>query len=164
MDPEQIPLRDLHLPQAVGWWPLAPGWWILIAFAFAGLLYLAYKQFLKWRWNAARRIALSELARLRREYQQGADALALAKELSELLRRSMLAYAPRAEVAGLTGDRWLEWLDRGLEERPFTEGPGRKIESLPYVRPESVDNEADCAGMIEAVRKRLKTPLAEDLA
>ena len=31
MDPTQIPLRDLHLPDAIGWWPLAPGWWIVIA-------------------------------------------------------------------------------------------------------------------------------------
>ena len=30
MDPEQIPLRDLHLPEAIGLWPLAPGWWVTI--------------------------------------------------------------------------------------------------------------------------------------
>ena len=23
-------LRDLHLPDALGWWPLAPGWWVVI--------------------------------------------------------------------------------------------------------------------------------------
>ena len=31
MDPQQIPLRDLHLPDAISWWPLAPGWWLAIA-------------------------------------------------------------------------------------------------------------------------------------
>jgi hypothetical protein len=162
MDPEQIPLRDLHLPDVVGWWPLAPGWWMVIAMVAAGLGYLAYKQLLKWRWNAARRLALSELARVRREFEKGTDALTLAKELSELLRRAMLAYAPRAEVAGLTGDRWLEWLDQGLEQRPFTEGPGKTIEKLPYLRPESVAENADVAGLLEAVQLRLKTPLARD--
>ncbi|MGH8222486.1 MAG: DUF4381 family protein, partial [Woeseiaceae bacterium] len=40
MDPQQIPLRDLHLPEAVGWWPPAPGWWLLIALAVAALLWL----------------------------------------------------------------------------------------------------------------------------
>jgi hypothetical protein len=161
MDPDLLPLRDIHLPESVGWWPIAPGWWVLIALAFAGLLYLLYRQYLKWRWNAARRVALSELARIRREYEQGADALALSKALTELLRRSMLAYAPRGEMAGLTGDRWLQWLDRGLEDRPFTEGSGRNIESLPYRRPDSVTVDQDLSGLIDAVQRRLKTPLPE---
>lgn len=159
MDPEQLPLRDLHLPEAVGWWPLAPGWWMLVALAVAGLGYLLYKQFEKWRWNAARRLALRELHRVRAEFEKGADALTLGKELSELVRRGMLAYAPRAEVAGLTGDRWLEWLDQGLDDKPFTQGPGRNLESLPYQRPESVANEVDVAALIDAVHMRLKTPL-----
>ena len=161
MDPEQIPLRDLHLPEAVGLWPLAPGWWVLIALAVAGLGYLLYQQFLKWRWNAARRVALSELNRVRAEFEKGADALSLSKELSELVRRSMLAYAPRADVAGLTGDRWLQWLYQGLEDKPFTQGPGKNLESLPYQRPEKIADEVDVSGLIDAVHKRLKTPLAE---
>lgn len=164
MDPEQIPLRDLHLPDAVGWWPPAPGWWLLFALALAGLLYLMYRQVLKWRRNAARRIALAELGRLRHEYEQGTDALTLARALSELLRRSMLAYAPRSEVAGLTGNSWLEWLDQGLDDRPFSEGAGKSLESLPYRSPQSVGEDADLSGLIEAVKKRLMTPLAEDVA
>ncbi len=161
MDPEQIPLRDLHLPEAIGLWPLAPGWWFLIALAVAGLGYLLYKQFLKWRWNAARRLALRELSRVRSEFEAGADALALGKQLSELVRRSMLAYAPRGEVAGLTSDNWLAWLDRGLDGNPFTKGPGKSLESLPYLRPENVADEVDISGLLEVVQERLKTPLPE---
>jgi hypothetical protein len=161
MDPDQLPLRDIHMPEIVGWWPLAPGWWLLIALAAAGLCYALYRQYLKWRWNAARRAALAELSRIRRDYEQGSDALTLAKSLSELLRRSMLAYAPRGEIAGLTGDQWLQWLDRGLDDRPFTAGSGRDIESLPYRKPESIGEDADIAGLIEVVQKRLKTPLPE---
>lgn len=164
MDPEQLPLRDLHLPEAIGLWPLAPGWWVLIVLAIAGLVYLLYKRILRWRWNAARRLALRELARVRREYEHGADAIALGKELSELVRRSMLAYAPRGEVAGLTGDSWLRWLDRGLEDAPFTAGAGRNLETLPYQRPEKVQDEVDIAALIDAVQQRLKTPLPEGLS
>lgn len=163
MDPEQIPLRDLHLPEAIGLWPLAPGWWVLIGLAVAGLVYLLYRRVQRWRWNAARRHALREFARLQREYEQGADPTILGKELSELVRRSMLAYAPRGEVAGLTGDAWLQWLDRGLENAPFTAGPGKSLESLPYQRPEKVQDEANIAGLLDAVRQRLKTPLPEGI-
>lgn len=159
MDPEQIPLRDLHLPEAIGWWPLAPGWWILIALAVSGLLYLLYRGWCRWRFNLPRRIALRELKKLRSEYRHGADTISLSKQLSQLLRRAMLAYASRDEVAGLTGQSWLEWLDRGLEGQPFTAGPGRRIGSLPYLRADSKDAETDIAAMIDAVRLRLKTPL-----
>ena len=160
MDPEQIPLRDIHLPEAVGWWPLAPGWWFLIALAVAGLCYLLYLQFLKWRGNRARRVALAELTRIQASYRGGAETLPVAIALSELLRRGMLAYAPRAEVAGLAGESWLGWLDRGLEDQPFTKGPGRSLEDLPYRHPDSV-RDSDVGALFDVVRLRLRTPLPE---
>lgn len=159
MDPEQIPLRDLHLPEAIGWWPLAYGWWILVGFAVLGILFLLRRAFLRWRANRPRRISLRELQRVHGEFQRGMDATALSKQLSQLLRRAMLAYAPRDEVAGLTGASWLEWLDQGLEGKPFTAGPGRLIGSLPYVRADDTDSESGVAALIETIRLRLQTPL-----
>jgi hypothetical protein len=87
------------------------------------------------------------------------DAISLSKQLSQLLRRAMLAYASRDEVAGLTGQSWLEWLDRGLEGQPFTTGAGRLIGSLPYVRSENSDAEINIVAVMDAVRLRLQTPL-----
>jgi hypothetical protein len=161
MDPEQLPLRELHLPEAIGWWPLAPGWWVLIALAVLGLGYLMYKAFLKWRWNAARRMALRELARVRGEYESGLDAVTLATELSQLLRRTMLAYARRDEVAGLTGQRWLQWLDRGLADQPFASGPGQALESLPYRSRDQIGDDVDVDGLLKAVQERLRAPLTK---
>ena len=61
MDPEQIPLRDLHLPEVVSWWPLAPGWWVLIALAAVALIYLL-RLYLRTRARgAARRHAMRQL-------------------------------------------------------------------------------------------------------
>ncbi len=159
MDPEQIPLRDLHLPEAIGWWPLAPGWLLLIALAAFGLLYLLRRAWRRWRSNRPRRIALRQLKKLHGDCRHGMDAASLSKQLSQLLRRAMLAYASRDDVAGLTGQGWLEWLDRGLEGQPFTTGPGRLIVSLPYVRGDGKDAEIDIAALIDAVRLRLLTPL-----
>lgn len=159
MDPQQIPLRDLHLPEMIGWWPLASGWWFLIALAAAGLGYLLYRSFRKWRRNAPRRVALRELARIQKEYKSGVDEISLAIELSELLRRTMLAYAPRNEVAGLTGKNWLRWLDQGFDQKMFSEGSGQNLESLPYRRRDAIEDDVDVQGLIDAVRERLQKPL-----
>ena len=107
MDPTQLPLRDLHLPEAVGWWPLAPGWWVLVVLAAVLSGWLAYRGWRQRQFNAARRYAMRELAQVEAEYLQHRDPVALAQRVSELLRRAMLAYAPRHEVAGLTGEDWL---------------------------------------------------------
>lgn len=160
MNPEEIPLRDLHLPDAVGWWPLAPGWWLLLALLATGLGLLLARAWKHWRGGAARRLSLKQLARLQQAYEAKPDAVALSVGLSALLRRSMLAYAPRQEVAGLTGRKWLEWLDRGLEEKPFSEGPGQVLEELPYRRT-TMRQDCDVDGLIRAVRLRLKSPLPE---
>ena len=161
MDPEQIPLRDLHLPAEIGWWPLAPGWWVLIAIATCVVAWYAWKALMRWRANRARRIALRELGYIAQRYDQTGDSVGLARELSELLRRGLLAYAPRHIVAGLTGERWLTWLDRGLDEPVFERGDGRLIGELPYRNPEGPDTATDTAALIEAVRLRLQTPLPE---
>ena len=86
-------------------------------------------------------------------------AVTLGAEVSELLRRTMLAYAPRAEVAGLTGDAWLEWLDRDLDEPRFREGAGRVLLELPYRNPETVEGDVGIDAMLAAVRERLQTPV-----
>ena len=87
----------------------------------------------------------------------------LGKSLSELTRRAMLAYAARDEVAGLTGDAWLFWLDQQLDSKPFTGGAGRLLESLPYVNPQSIDLDTDIRGLLDAVELRLRTPLQTEL-
>ena len=161
MDPEQIPLRDLHLPAEVGWWPLAPGWWVLLALVAAGCCWLGWRAFSRWRADRARRIALAQLTWIERGYEDKQDAVGLARDLSELLRRTLLAYAPRNVVAGLTGEAWLRWLDRGLPEPLFSTGAGRRLGTLPYEDPTRHSADDDAKALIDAVRVRLKTPLPE---
>lgn len=161
MDPEQLPLRDLHLPEALGWWPPAPGWWVLALFVAALLGRYLWRLWRDWRRGSARRLALRELSRIAGRYAADGNAARLASDLSALLRRAMLAYAPRGHVAGLTGEAWLAWLDRGLEQPLFAEGPGRAIVSLPYRR-DATAREPEVDELLAAVRQRLGTPLPEE--
>ena len=161
MNEDALPLRDLHLPETIGWWPLAPGWWVLIAMVVAGLAYLAWRWHRAWRFNAPRRCALRELARVEAAYLEHRDPVTLGKQLSELLRRAMLAYAPRADIAGLTGDAWLAWLDRGMPLPYFHTEGGKSLLSLPYRDPDGDFSDIDIDALVSAVRTRLSVPLGE---
>jgi hypothetical protein len=163
MDAAQIPLRSLHLPDAIGWWPLAPGWWVIIVLLVAGLVLLLRRAGQRRREGAARRHALRQFERATTAFAEHGDPVRLGSEASEILRRTMLAYAPRSDVAGLTGEAWLDWLDRGLPEPRFSKGPGRNLLDLPYRNPETVGESVDIGGMLIAVHERLRTPLGGDL-
>ncbi len=159
MDETALPLRDLHLPDPVGWWPLAPGWWFILLLVAGGLVYLAWLALKKWRHNAPRRFALRQLARYEIEYLQHRNPVTLGQQLSELLRRGMLAYAPRANVAGLTGDAWLQWLDSGMGLPYFHTEGGKSLLELPYRDPDGDFSDVDIDALLSAVRMRLGTPL-----
>ena len=159
MDPTQLALRDLHLPEAIGWWPLAYGWWLIIALVLVGLGWLLMRAWRNWRFNAPRRYAIRALATVEAEYLTNRDPVALGRQVSELLRRGMLAYAPRHEVAGLTGESWLEWLDLGLPLPYFHTEGGKSLLQLPYRDPDGDFSDVDINALLAAVRMRLITPI-----
>jgi len=134
--PQELPLRDIHLPAEIGFWPIAPGWWLML-----GLLLLTGLGLLLWRRQRqrrhARRLALRRLARL-----EGGHGRELAAALSRLLRQSALCYYPRTEVAGLCGREWLAFLDRPFPDAPFSHGIGRVLAEAPYRRGSAYDAEA----------------------
>lgn len=159
MDPQQLPLRDIHLPEAIGWWPLAPGWWLLIVVLLAGTVWLLRSYFRRRARGAARRLALKRLDELMAEYESHRDAVIFMAAVSSLLRRTMLAYAPRDAMAGLTGDAWLAWLDRDLDVPRFRTEAGRKLLELPYRCPDEGVAAIELIDVVAAVRQRLATPV-----
>jgi len=161
MDPADIAIRDLHLPEAIDWWPLAPGWWILIAVALTGLFFLLRRLARVYAAGAARRHALKQLESYSRDYLKHGNGVLFGSQLSELVRRTMLAYAPRGEMAGLTGEDWLAWLDRDLDRSHFAAGDGRPLIEWPYRHPGSIIDKSDAAALLDAVRLRLDTPVRE---
>jgi len=158
-------LRDIHLPPAVSWWPLAVGWWLLLLMAVllvvAVILWMRRRAALKRQpvvWSRMDMIdaAMTELSRLEEAARAGAHAGTAAADLSRLLRRAAVQLsADPSDVAGLTGEAWLQWLDAQWHENGFCTGAGRQLIQAPY-RPEgNIDIAATagvCRGWLEAQR------------
>jgi len=142
MNPTEIPLRDIHLPPPIGWWPPAPGWWLLPALgvvAIVGLLWLRRRL----TRPDIRKTALRELQRLQDDHSlPTAERIG---KLSILLRRICLSVYPHRESAGLVGAAWLRFLDQPLDSPGFSHGPGSVLIDAPYRRDTEVDFDALCA-------------------
>lgn len=130
-------LRDIHLPDPVSVWPPAPGWWIALIFVI-GLIVFSVWAFRRFRTPIAFKTARHELKGLRESYAANQQDDTLTLGLSRLLRRYAMAVYGREQVAGLTGQKWLAFLNEKGMTRQFTDGAGRVLVSAPYGSKESV--------------------------
>jgi len=154
MTPPEFPLRDIHLPAEIGWWPLAPGWWLLL-----GLLILsAFLLLLALRFRQRRR--LQRLALRQLDELSSLSGIELAKALSRLFRQAAISHFPRQESAGLSGQSWLEFLDRPFKDRPFSEGVGQCLSEAPYRRSVQIDGVALIALCRQWLKKLPPQPIS----
>ena len=129
-DPSQIPLRDIHLPDPVAFWPLAFGWWILAGLAMVALVVLGLRYYAARRHRAARRALQKAMTTLR----SGEEPVLCAQRVSTTMRRFAMTVTEEPEsVAGLAGQPWLDFLDSRWEEAHFTQGAGRALVTAPYL-------------------------------
>lgn len=129
------PLAGLHgyrLPEALAWWPPAPGWWVLAMLLLAAAAVAVAWFIRRRRCTAAARLAERELSQLQHHLRISRDTQSYVRGLSRLLRRYVLAVFPRHEVAALTGDAWLVFLDAHGGGGRFAGGPGRMLVEAPY--------------------------------
>ncbi|WP_031434265.1 DUF4381 domain-containing protein [Methylomarinum vadi] len=135
---QSLPIRDIHLPEAVSWWPPAIGWWLL-------LLLIPLLLFLLWRLykRIIRRTAVKSAKKLLIAIKQDKQSTDLEKlqQLSTLLRRVAISLEPRDQCASLTGAAWLRYLDRSVKGSPFSEGAGRCLADAHFrqTAPETID-------------------------
>ena len=147
-------LRDIHLPDPVGWWPLAPGWWMLAGLV---LVLAAIAAYFEWRrrqtlaYQAAR--ALDAIARDRARY---ADARAVAAEASLLMRRILVTRAGRPQAAALTGAEWQRVLGDGKTGLP--EEVRAFVAEAPYLPPGLPDaDRVDRTRVVAGVRRWIRS-------
>jgi hypothetical protein len=147
IDYTQLPLRDIHLPGPIGWWPPAPGWWLLAALVLAGCAVYAAHYYR----GRHKRAALRAMTRLHAALEQGAEPVACLQSASTILRRFAMTSVAGAsarqgvaalDVPGLIGERWLKFLDGCWGRTEFSAGAGRRLLAAPYARPNSIERGA----------------------
>lgn len=100
-------LRDIRLPEPVGWWPLAPGWWGLLLLVVAVVMAVAL-------WRVMRKRSIRYLALRELEQADASDPVQFATTLSVLLRR--VALRKDRGIGTLKGTDWTAFLtERGMD-------------------------------------------------
>lgn len=145
----ELPLRDIHLPSSIAWWPPAPGWWILLGLAllFLFCILLLVRLLLK---PTLKKKASKQLRAIENVFQQTGNATQCVADLSAFLRHAVLSRETDASVAGITGIAWLQLLEQSLDAPEFSQGSGRILLKGPYQ--EAVD-EADVDQVIQLCHK-----------
>ncbi|CAH1668846.1 MULTISPECIES: DUF4381 domain-containing protein [unclassified Chelatococcus] len=133
-------LRDIVLPPAIPYWPPASGWWILGLVLLACLAILIARMIARYRHNGYRRAALRELRAIGPATDTGR-----AQATSAVLKRAALVAFPRENVAALTGEPWLSFLDRSGRMEAFSTDAGRDLVALSCGAPVRSDGVAIAA-------------------
>jgi len=153
--PELQGLHEIHLPDPVSWLPQTVGWYVGLGIVLLALGWWGYVRRRRFAADRYRRLALAELADLTRELLTSGQRVQVLRRLPVLMKRTALSAFPRAEVASLTGARWLAFLDRTMGGTEFTEGAGQLLGELAYAPTSCVEQLPDecVAGLLRAVRR-----------
>jgi hypothetical protein len=130
-------LKDIHLPTPISWWPLASGWYVLISLIVLAIVYFFHWSYQRKMNAKPKKQALELLTTYKEQYEKDGLAQIASARVSELLRRVALVYYPRAQVASLHGDSWIEFLNqtsKGIDFKPvqsmLLESPFKKGETI----------------------------------
>ncbi len=131
-------IRDIHLPDSVAWWPIAPGCWLLLLLSLFFVL-LAYQAYQKHRrlnllqhHKPNQKRLLYQAQQLLKTINSNANNKQFIEELSVLLRRTAISLYGREKTAGLTGKGWLQFLDDKGKTDDFAKGKGQALIVQPY--------------------------------
>lgn len=128
-------LHGLTLPDGVAWWPPAIGWWLIFAVIVLSFVLWWYRRY-KTRNPVTINTSISDAQNLlERAYKNWCDNNndhEFISQVSILLRRLLLSIYPRQQIAGMTGTAWLQLLDQGMSDKPFSKGAGMILLYGPY--------------------------------
>ncbi len=159
-------LHEILLPEPVSWMPQTIGWYVVFGLILFVAGWWVYGRLGHYRKNQYRRLALAELAVIERELQQPDKRAKALFEIPVLLKGTALSVFPRSEVAALSGDQWLAFLDKTMGARDFTEGEGRLLPELAYTPMQRIAQLPDkqIYNLLQLIRRWIKVHKGRDHA
>lgn len=126
-----LQLRDIHLPDAPGYWPLAPGWWIVLV-----ILILISYLLIRWyrayhKKNSTVRLIQDQLHSIRKEYESHKNKHQFAVDASMLLKRFVRHILKDSDAVSLTGKNWMSYLNSRSGKDLFS-GFDKELNQAPY--------------------------------
>ena len=113
-------LKDIHLPDPVSWWPPAPGWWGLFLLLILSIVFITWLH-RRYHANRWRKHALLECEQIKKLLIDGSTQPPIqqqaAQHISALLRRAAITRFPRSEVASLSGQEWINFLNQAVDHK-----------------------------------------------
>ena len=98
-------LHDILVPDAIGFFPLAPGWYILSLLLLTLLFHFGYQRYKLYEREQYKRDAEEELEALNDKNRENTIALL------SLAKRVGLSVYGRETIATLDGDRWWDFME-----------------------------------------------------
>lgn len=136
-------LHEIMMPPAVNWMPRTIGWYALFALIVFIVLWLIFLRVRNFRANQYRRLALQRLDLITGKLRQPESRDPALAELSSLMKWTALSAYPRTRVAGLSGARWLTYLDQSMGGNNFNQGDGRVLGALAYLPASRISSLSD---------------------
>ena len=143
-------LRDIHLPDAISWWPPAIGWWILLALVIAAFIFIP-KLYRRVTYTPLNKVANITFKNIIDEFKVNNNDSDFIRATSQFLRQTAMSYCGRDEVAQLTGEKWVQALNNITKQEHFTPDLKQSLVNAPYQKNISIDAEQ----LIDAVQNWL---------
>ena len=119
---------ELVAPAAISWWPQTIGWlWLGVALGIVAV-HLGWRYLRRWYRNRYRREAAARLLRL----AGSAEGTVAVADINRLLKLAALVAFSRELVARLSGQEWVDFLNRQCATPPFAPEQGRLLALAAY--------------------------------
>lgn len=121
-------LKDIQLPDPIGFWPIAWGWWLMLIVSIT----LMIVAIVWWRKNRYRFYAKKKLVQHYKDYQTSLSALNYVQQLVTLLRQTAVTAYGVESVSQLQGKQWSVFLNSKTKQPIFDEQHNLYITQAPF--------------------------------